>query len=303
MISGLVLVGLFAFLGIKDSEATFGDILPGIVLGICFFVLGIIFMIFNHKAFLCIDNGHIKGKYHLVGKIDCNISEVDFVFAQINTLSILLKNGRKYTISGVKNSFELCSAIRRSMTFDSDKSLSDAQQSLKELASKQKKYMIFTFSGLVLMFVNIFVTAILTGMRELEEFSKTDWTIMFFMGIVEIAIFIATFYFAQRTGKCIIPIQKARYDIRRTVIETKPLPPGNAIMVFTDTNYDGRITVFGFPNEASVYYTVENFNSDYTLSKIFESQIFDDIKNTPIEIEALVDITKNIQNTYRLTTV
>ena len=74
LLSGIFLIGLFVFINYKDSEATMRNMLVGIVLGTFFCLVGIVFLLLNFKAYFYIDNGHIKGKYHWFGKIDCYIS-------------------------------------------------------------------------------------------------------------------------------------------------------------------------------------------------------------------------------------
>lgn len=55
--------------------------------------------------------------------------------------------------------------------------------------------------GLILMFVWIFITVILTGEREMEDFSKQDWFIFFGFLLVETITTIITFIIAVKMGK------------------------------------------------------------------------------------------------------
>jgi hypothetical protein len=155
------------------------------------------------------------------------------------------------------------------MRFDVTEQPEMLNEKLNNLKSIKKKGLIYVCSGLALMFINIFVTVFLTGEREMHEFSNIDWTIFSIMGVVEIATIIATFYFAQKTGKNNIPIEKLQYTIQRRIIETQPLLPGFVIAVYTDENYTGRITLFGYPNDSAVYYSVQEFASDYTLFRAY----------------------------------
>ena len=93
LLCGLILIGLFIFIGYVDSEATVSNLLTGIVLGSIICVFSVICLFFNFKAHLSIDNGHIRGRYHYFGKIDCRVSDVDFASWQMNTLSVQLKDG------------------------------------------------------------------------------------------------------------------------------------------------------------------------------------------------------------------
>ena len=142
----------------------------------------------------------------------------------------------------------------------------------------------------------IFVTVFLTGGKDFAEFSKADWLIMAIMGIIELAIIIATFYFSYKTGKNNVPIEKLHYCIKRTIIETTPLSPGNAIGDFTDENYMGRITLYGFPNEDSVYYTTQELTAEYELVRTYRSEIFENMQQLSEDLKAFIDITGKFQN-------
>ena len=165
-------------------------------------------------------------------------------------------------------------------------------EELNKLKAIKKKGLIYVCSGLALMFINIFITVFLTGDREMYEFRKTDWIVFAIMCVIEIVTVIATFYFARKTGKNNVPIEKLKYCIRRTIVESYPLLPGNVIKVFSDENYTGRITLFGYPNDDSVYYTVQQFASDYTFFKSYESEIFENIEQLQGDFEVLIDITE-----------
>ena len=70
--------------------------------------------------------------------------------------------------------------------------------------------------------------------------------------------------------------------------------PGNVIKVFADENYTVRLTFFGYPNQTSVYYAVQEFASDYTFFKSYESEIFENIEQLQGGFEALIDITDRV---------
>lgn len=294
LLSGILLIGLFIVISYKDSESSLIFVLVAIGFGILFSLLGICFLFFNYKAFLYIDNEHLKGKYHYFGKIDCSIQDVIFALGRNRTLIIQLKNGETHTIMGIENAWRLASIIRRNMPFDVDNQPEVLIEELNTLKSSKKKWHIYVFSGLALMLINIFITVFLTGEREIHEFSKTDLSVFAIMSAIEIATVIATFYFAQKTGKNNIPIEKLQYKIRRKIIETRPLLPGNAIKVFADENYTGRIILYGYLNQSSVYYTVQEFTSDYTFFKSYESEIFDSLEQLQDGFEALIDITETV---------
>lgn len=292
-ICGLFFIGLYIFLNIIDPMAT-SELLTFLIMGILIILVVIPSWLLNFGAFIRIDEDSIKAKYHWFGKIDCKLSDVTFAVARVNTLIIQLKDGKTHTIVGIENSWPLASLIRRNMSFNVTEQPETLIEKRNSLRSAKKKWLIYVCSGVALMFINIFATAFLTGEREMHEFSNIDWTIFVLMGIIEIVIIIATFYFALKTGKNNVPIEKLQYEIQRRIIETQPLLPGFIIAVYTDENYTGRITLFGYPNDSAVYYSVQEFTSDYTLFRTYTSDIFGSQEELPANFEVLIDITNKV---------
>lgn len=290
---GLFFIGLYIFPNIVDPEAT-SELLTFLIFGVLIILVVIPSWLLNYGAFIRIDENSIKAKYHWFGKIDCKLSDVIFAVARVNTLIIQLKDGKTHTIMGVENSWPLASLIRRNMSFDVTEQPETLNEKLNNLKSAKKKGLIYVCSGLALMFINIFFTVFLTGEREMHEFSNIDWTIFAIMGAIEIATVIITFYFASKTGKNNIPIEKLRYTIQRRIIETQPLLPGFVIAIYTDENYTGRITLFGYPNDSAVYYSVQEFASDYTLFRAYTSDVYGSHEELPADFETLIDITEKV---------
>jgi len=290
---GLAFIGMYIFLNIVDPEAT-SELLTFLIAGIMICLVVIPSWLLNLGAYIHIDETSIKAKYHWFGKIDCKLSDVTFAVARANTLIIQLKDGKTHTIMGIENSWPLCSVIRRNMSFDVTEQPETLTEKLNSLKATKKKGLIYVCSGVALMFIIIFITVFLTGEREMHEFSNIDWTIFAIMGVIEIATVIATFYFAGKTGKNNVPIEKLQYTIQRRIVETQPLLPGFVIAVFADENYTVRITLFGYPNQTSVYYTVQEIASDYTFFKSYESEMFENIEQLQGGFEALIDITEKV---------
>ena len=290
---GLAFIGMYIFLNIVDSEAT-SELLTFLIVGIMICLVVIPSWLLNLGAYIHIDETSIKAKYHWFGKIDCKLSDVVFAVARVNTLIIQLKDGKTHTIMGIENSWPLCSVIRRNMSFDVTEQPETLNEKLNNLKATKKNGLIYVCSGVALMFIIIFITVFLTGEREMYEFSNTDWTIFAIMCAIEISTGIATFYFAGKTGKNNIPIEKLRYTIQRRIIETQPLLPGFVIAVYTDENYTGRITLFGYPHDRAVYYSVQEFAPDYTLFRAYTSDVYDSQKELPADFETLIDITDKV---------
>ena len=290
---GLFFIGLYFFINITDPTAT-GETLTFLIMGILIILVVIPSWLLNYGAFIHIDEDSIKAKYHWFGKIDCKLSDVTFAMPQVNKLIIQLKDGKTHTIMGVENSWHLAYVIRRNMHFESTEQPEMLIEKLNNLMSAKKKGLVYVCFGVALMFINIFVAVFLTGEREMHQFSNGDWTIFIVMCAIEIITVIATFYFAQKTGKNNVPIEKLKYEIKRRIIETQPLLPGFVIAVYTDENYMGRLTLFGYPNDNAVYYSVQEFTSDYTLFSAYTSDVYDSQEDLPTDFEGLIDITNKV---------
>lgn len=290
---GLAFIGMYIFLNIVDPKAT-SELLTFLIVGIMICLVVIPSWLLNLGAYIHIDETSIKAKYHWFGKIDCKLSDVVFAVARVNTLIIQLKDGKTHTIMGIENSWPLASIIRRNMPFEVTEQPEILTEKLNNLKATKKNGLIYVCSGVALMFVIIFVTVFLTGEREMHEFSNIDWTIFAIMVATEIATAVATFYFAGKTGKNNIPIEKLQYEIQRRIIETQPLLPGFVIAVYTDENYTGRITLFGYPNDSAVYYSVQEFASDYTLFRAYTSDVYGSQEELPADFETLIDITDKV---------
>lgn len=293
LLCSFLLIGLFIFIGYVDSEvSSLIELLPGIIPGAIGCVISLVYLLYNFKAYMHIYDGHIKGKYHFFGKVDCKLSDVEFALARINTLIIQLKNGKCHTITGIENSHILASEIRSKMPFDLTKKPEVLIERLNKIKSAKRKELLYVCSFTALMFVNIFITVFLTDGKDLDKFNSFDWGIFAVMAVTEIATIIATFYFAQKTGKNNIPIEKLQYEIKRITIETKPLLYGKVIKVFTDTDYSARLILFGYHNEDSVYYAIQEFEADYNLIKVYESELYENIESVSDDFKNLLDITE-----------
>ena len=290
---GLAFIGMYIFLNIVVPKAT-SELLTFLIVGVMICLVVIPSWLLNLGAYIHIDETSIKAKYHWFGKIDCKLSDVVFAVARVNTLIIQLKDGKTHTIMDIENSWPLASIIRRNMPFEVTEQPEILMEKLNNLKATKKNGLIYVCSGVALMLVIIFVTVFLTGEREMHEFSNIDWTIFTIMVAAEIATTVATFHFAKKTGQNNIPIEKLQYEIQRRIIETQPLLPGFVIAVYTDENYTGRITLFGYPNDSAVYYSVQEFASDYTLFRAYTSDVYGSQEELPADFETLIDITDKV---------
>lgn len=290
---GLLFIGMYIFLNVVDPVATNG-ILSFLVFGILILLSAIASWLFNFGAYFRIDEDSIKAKYHYFGKIDCKMSDVAFAQALLNTLNIQLKNGKIYTVKGIENPLELSLAIRANMTFEASKHPEVLIEKLNALSSAKKKKLIYVCVGLALMFINIFITVFLTGEREMYEFTKRDWTVFAAMGVIEVITVITTFFFAAKAGKNNVLSEKLKYDIKRSVVETTPLPYGFVTAVYTDYDYNGRIILYGYPHQDTVYYTVQAVDKSYELVNEYTSDTYETRKDVPFDFELFADITEKV---------
>ena len=294
LLCGIVFVALYIFLNIVDSEAT-SEILMFLIMGILCGMVAIPSMLLNHDAYIHVEENTIKAKYHWFGRLDCCIDDVEFVLPQINTLTILLRNGKRHVIMGVENSWALSSAIRRQgFTLESE-SPDVLYQKLDHIQVVRKKELWWVLGGVALMSANIFIAVLLTGGRDMHEFGKLDWILFAVMGLIELLTLIGLFYAAGRCGKYLLPIEQLKYRLRGAMIASQPLPSNNIKNVFTDENYPGRIIVCGFPNDESIYYCVQEFAGNSELETVHTSEIYDNKNELPEDgFSTLIDVTSRI---------
>ena len=287
---GIFFIGLYAFLRIVDPLAT-NETLFFLIFGILICAIVIPSWLLNKGAFIHVNENSIKAKYHWFGKIDCKLSDVAFTSSGFNTLVIQLKDNKTHTILGVENSLELCIEIRKRISFMPEKEPAILIKELNELKRKRRNGIIDVVVGSIMMFVNIFLTVLLTDSKETYDFPEKDWIIFAVMGVLELLIVIFTFYNANKTGKQNVPIEKLQYTIKRSIIETRPLLPNLVIAVYTDESYNGRITVFGNSENNSVYFSVHSFNREFNLIHQYDSDSFESKDNLPDIIKSMNDIT------------
>lgn len=265
--------------------------------GIAFCVFSLILFPFNRKAYLRINNGRIEGRFHYFGRIDCPVSDIRFSYAQVNTLSLLLGNGKRITVMGISNSSFISNTIMRSVGRFTDEPPEKCKDRLMHLKAARKKHIIKLCAAVAMMFINIFVAVFLTGGRDFDEFSGSDIRVMLAMGAAEAVTIFFAFYHAQKGGKLILDIQSADCDLRRAVIKASPLLPGNPIAVYADAEFTSRVTLFGCPDGASVYFSEEAFTTDRTLGKKYVSEIYE---STDTELSLLFDELIDISDVFGL---
>ena len=300
ILSGACLSGLFLFIRFVDSEAT-NSIYWGVGAGAVFVLLGIGAWIVEHGVNIMVIGNRVQARNQCLCKLDCDISEVETVVDGYMGIDILLKNGRNFSIMGVINAEIISEYIRSRITMDVGQPASILIDEIKQFQSKRKSSLFATVGALLMLFVNIFLLVAMTDARDLDQFTRSDWQKMLVMGILELITLSAAFWFAGRSGKYLHLIQRLKYRINRMLVETEPLPAGNAELVLTDDHYGGRIVVCGFPNDTGIYFTVQEVNGNYCLETIHTSRILEGYSDLPSELDDLMDITACFHSIERKT--
>ena len=266
------LIALYFFPQIVDKNATESSI-SVLIAAILIYSIVIPAMLLNHGAYFRITENRIRAKYHWFGKLDCAIDDVAFVLPQVNTLSILLKNGKRHVIMGIQNPFPCGDVIRRQNFHIETESADTLHVKLQKLIALGKKELAISIVGCVLMFLNIFIAALLTSGRDIP--TEADRRILAVMGCVELVTIIGAFLIADRCGKRKLPVEHLRYRLRNAVITSPPWPSNQILHVYTNLKCTGRTVVCGFPEDASVYYCVQPVSKEFTLETIYTSEIFE----------------------------
>lgn len=300
ILSGACVSGLFLFIRFVDSEAT-NSIYWGVGAGVIFILFGIAAWVVERSVHISVIGNRVQARNQCLSKLDCDISDIETVVDGYMAIEILLKNGRNFSIMGVINSEVISEYIRSRITMDVGQSASILIGEIKQFQSKRKSSLFATVGALLMLFVNIFLLVAMTDAKDLDLFTPSDWQKMLVMGILELITLCAAFWFAVCSGKYLHTIQRLKYRINRTLVETEPLPAGNAELVLTDDHYAGRIVVCGFPNDSSIYFTVQEVNGNYCLETIHTSAILEGYSDLPSELDDLMDITACFHSIERKT--
>lgn len=290
LLCGISFLALYVYLSIADRGTDRG-LLSFLILGVLCSLVAIASILLNHGAYIRIEENGIKAKYHWFGRFDLTTDQIQFVWPQLNTLTILLKCGKRHVIMGVENSWALAAEIRRRCFQIENEDPQLIRQKLSQTQAIRKKDLWRSLIGTALLFMNIFITVLLTGGRDPHEFSKADWIVFSVMGLMELLTLIGLFYVAQRCGRGLLPIEHLKYRLCGAVIASHPLPTNNIIAVYTNEHNTGRIVVCGFPNDRSVYYCVQKFVGNFELETVSTSEIYESTDGLPKEaLSAFIDI-------------
>lgn len=294
LVGGLFFIGIAIAMNVVESAVNTGWVFI-LLFGLAYTIGGVAILLFNRGAALRVDEDHITAKYHWFGRLDCAIDHIAFVLPQLNTLRIRLKNGKQHVIMGIRNPWEVSAFVRRHGFALETETPDSLRPQLEQIQKSRKKELWWVIGLGVLMFANIFIAVLLTGARDMADFTDSDWTRFTIMGIIEVLTFLGFFYAASRCGKFLLPMEEMKYRLLGAVIASHPLPSNNVTGIYTDENYSGRIVVCGYPNDDSVYYYVEQFAKNFTLQTVHTSEVYKNAVELPDDgFSPLIDITFSI---------
>lgn len=292
---GFAFIGLYFFLGIVDPEAP-GELRTFLYVGILLWSFVIPSWLLNFGAYFRIEGDSVRAKYHWCGRLDCKIDEIAFAMAQTNALTILLKNGKRHVIMGIGNARALAAQIRRQSFRLETEAPGVLRKKLEAAQTNYKKNLFWTFGGCAMMFLNILIGVLLTGGRELFEFSTLDWILFTVTCVAELAIMIVTFYFAGKGGRQLLPVEQLKYRLKGAYIAFQPLPPGTVKRVCTDADHTRRIIVYGFPNDERVYCCIQRFVSETELGTVRTTDLYDseEALDEAVDFSPYIDIIQHL---------
>lgn len=288
---GLSLIALYAFLRHVDPEAPVGMIVI-FVTGVLICLASGLFLYAENSACICLGEDTIQARYFLFGRLDCRMEDVAFALPQGNTLTILLKNGKRHVIMGLENPWELGTYICwRSWSAETERPAA-IRLELSRTQAARKKELRRVIAGSVWLFAGVLLAVLLTGGRELSDFGLRDWILFAGMGVIELLTLAGVFWAANRCGKRMLSIEWLKYRLRGAIILACPLPSGNITAVLTDAYNMGRAVVCRFPKDESAYYCVQEFAEDFALETVYTSGIYDNKNALPWDgLSELIDIT------------
>lgn len=277
LVGGLGLIAIALAAGLAVSQGYSGTLFLLIWVGMMCIIAAIGFFN-NHGAYFRLEENAIHAKFGWFGKLNCRVDEVAFVLPQYSILSILLKDGSRRIVSNLTNAGDLCCAIRRKNFSLEEESPDTLRRELKKQKSARIKWILGVVFGAVMMVANPFVTAMLTGNREMYEFTKVDWVLFAEMGVIELLTLVGMCYAAKQSVKRMLPIEHLKFRLRGAVIASQPLPAEPIRHIYTDESYAGRMIVCGQPNGEGVYYIVQRIvketPGDFRLEGAYTSGVF-----------------------------
>ena len=202
LVSGVGLVGIFAFLMVVDPPEHWDDALAAgffVVFGLVVSVFCIIGLLNGPKIFLHVEEDRILGWTPMGGVLNCAMGDVKAVAWGGGGLNVTLKNGRRYNYTDLHNASDIGEFIRQ-RTFVPE-SVSMDRETLATAILKQKRRCKRRVRGILLsllfVFLPILVAAFLTDGKELHDFAAADWKVFLILMALGLLAFLAFFLFLK----------------------------------------------------------------------------------------------------------
>lgn len=256
----------YALLNHLQGDAP-GRVALGLAAGLSLAGLGILIRSWNRGAFLRLEQGRLLGRYGWGRRLDCRAEAVAFVETGFQTLTLLMEDGRRHDISGLENPESFHNALLLDLFGRQQPDVRELSQRFHRLRRSRKGQ----FWGMVWCLFGLFVTLILgvlgTGGRNMAAFTPRDRWIFGITMTGLLGFSVAALALAHGCGRKKLPLHSLSYRMRGALVLHQPLPPGNPLWAGTTAAYGGRVILYGFPNDKSVYYCVQQckWNREGTL--------------------------------------
>lgn len=296
-VMGLGFAAFMIFLSVADTLASGETVITlrtvalagGIVAYAGIFQIG-----FNKNAFLSLDENGVSAKYGFMSRLECAYNDIEFADISAAGLTIFLTNGKMRTISGLKNTVELCEMLRiktyRPSCVDNKTFIED----FRALYKRRKALLALTVGMIILMFVLILIAALLTGDKEFNEFNSFDRIVFTVFILCEAPTFVFMFIFAAKAGKLTRKLNNRKLLLSKQFLESAPLPPGVLLHAFLTLDYSERVCIFGYPNSNDVYYTVEQLDESIQPVIVYTSPVYQNISMLDFDMSLLIRIPAEI---------
>ena len=202
LVSGIGLMGLFAFLMVVDPPEHWDDALAAgffVVFGLVVSIFCIIGLRNGPKIFLHVEEDRILGWTPMGGVLNCAMGDVKAVAWGGGGLNVTLKNGRRYNYTDLRNDDDIGEFIRQ-RTFVPE-SVSMDRETLATAILKQKRRCKSRVRGilvsLLFVFLPILLAAFLTDGKELHDFAAADWKVFLILMALGLLAFLAFFLFLK----------------------------------------------------------------------------------------------------------
>ena len=298
LLSGLIILGFFAFLSLRGWAAPFtlNDTLIFtflLIYGVFVTALCGAALFMSRKVFFRVDDASVSAFCQKGFSLRCSFEEIAFLELLNSGLSIRLKNGRRYKVFFLDNAMALYRYIRKRMPAGDDVSAdkSELLSAIDALVPEKKRAGRVFLIGIFLLIPLIFLQGFSIGVKELRRFSASDWAVfaVFFLVMLTIAAVSVVFYI--RSERLDEELRSIGAALDLALLRAEPLPIGNVLKLFVNEDrYDPyRLTVFGFPDSPQVYYILERVAA-HRLLRTFDSDFYDSFAELAPELDGLKEI-------------